>query len=97
MTVPMGTSVISAISLYENPSTSARSTAIRNDSGSASMAALMSGSDEPVEGLVLGAPAQSGVLVARQVVVEVEVLDVLHVRDLRTALLRPVRVDVWCW
>ena len=52
------------------------------------------GVGEPLEGLVLGAPAQPGGLLAGQVAVEVQVLDVLHVGDLGTPLLRPVGVDV---
>jgi hypothetical protein len=58
------------------------------------MAAFTSVSVNRLEGLVLGAASQARGPVAREAPVEIEVLDVLDVGDLRPPLLRPVRVDV---
>ena len=93
ITVPIGMSRISAISLYEKPSTSARRTATRNCSGRSSSASFTSVVGEPLEQLVLGAATGHRRLETTEPAVHVEVLDVVEVGLARTALLGSVGVD----
>ena len=91
--MPIGMSRISAISLYEKPSTSASRTAIRNCSGRSSSACLHLVVGEALEQLVLGAAAGHRRLEAAEPPVQVEVLDVVEVGLVRAPLLGPVGVD----
>jgi hypothetical protein len=78
----MGVSMISAISLYENPSTSASRTGIRKFSGRDSSAVLMSGAAHGPPGAILPHPLE-----------EVQILELAELDLGGPTCLSPIAVD----
>ena len=93
MTVPIGMSRISAISLYEKPSTSASSTGSRKFSGRSSSACLTSSSVSRSNSWSSADRLAASESSAAEAPVEVHVLDVGEIGLGRPPLARAVRVD----